>query len=73
MLQISEVVNSMKDLIDYSRETGTGPMGKLMICLLFYSTFMNGYCYEIVSCFIRRHQYVVLMMWWQKGHMSVSM
>lgn len=23
----------MKDLIDYSRETGTGPMGKL-ICLL---------------------------------------
>ncbi|KAJ1384424.1 LIM-domain binding protein/SEUSS [Sesbania bispinosa] len=26
-LQISEVVNSMKDLIDYSRETGTGPMG----------------------------------------------
>ncbi|KZV41761.1 hypothetical protein F511_22572 [Dorcoceras hygrometricum] len=25
-LQISEVVNSMKDLIDYSRETGTGPM-----------------------------------------------
>lgn len=29
MLQISEVVNSMKDLIDYSREVGTGPMGKL--------------------------------------------
>ncbi|KAL8225637.1 hypothetical protein R6Q57_018194 [Mikania cordata] len=27
-LQISEVVNSMKDLIDYSRETRTGPMGK---------------------------------------------
>ena len=26
-LQISEVVNSMKDLIDYSREAGTGPMG----------------------------------------------
>ncbi|XP_028554034.1 transcriptional corepressor SEUSS-like isoform X2 [Dendrobium catenatum] len=25
-LQISEVVHSMKDLIDYSRETGTGPM-----------------------------------------------
>ncbi|KAI7746459.1 hypothetical protein M8C21_021730 [Ambrosia artemisiifolia] len=25
-LQISEVVNSMKDLIDYSRETRTGPM-----------------------------------------------
>lgn len=33
-MQISEVVNSMKDLIDYSRETGTGPMGKLD---LFYS------------------------------------
>lgn len=28
-MQISEVVNSMKDLIDYSRESGTGPMGKL--------------------------------------------
>ncbi|KAJ1407557.1 LIM-domain binding protein/SEUSS [Sesbania bispinosa] len=27
--QISEVVNSMKDLIDYSRETGTGPMDSL--------------------------------------------
>ncbi|XP_024961747.1 transcriptional corepressor SEUSS-like isoform X3 [Cynara cardunculus var. scolymus] len=26
-LQISEVVNSMKDLIDYSRETSIGPMG----------------------------------------------
>jgi len=24
----------MKDLIDYSRETRTGPMGKLMIFLL---------------------------------------
>ncbi|XP_051139894.1 transcriptional corepressor SEUSS isoform X2 [Andrographis paniculata] len=28
-LQISEVVNSMKDLIDYSRETGKGPMESL--------------------------------------------
>ncbi|KAE9587217.1 putative LIM-domain binding protein/SEUSS [Lupinus albus] len=28
-LQISEVVNSMKDLIDYSRETVTGPMESL--------------------------------------------
>ncbi|KAL3334785.1 hypothetical protein AABB24_031154 [Solanum stoloniferum] len=28
-LQISEVVNSMKDLINYSRETGTGPMESL--------------------------------------------
>uniref|UniRef100_A0A803LHN1 Uncharacterized protein n=1 Tax=Chenopodium quinoa TaxID=63459 RepID=A0A803LHN1_CHEQI len=28
-LQISEVVNSMKDLIDYSRSTGAGPMGKI--------------------------------------------
>ncbi|GFP80224.1 transcriptional corepressor seuss [Phtheirospermum japonicum] len=28
-LQISEVVNSMKDLIDYSRETGSGPMESL--------------------------------------------
>lgn len=55
VLQISEVVNSMKDLIDYSRETGTGPMGKLTICLLFYNTFVNGYeyGYEIVSSFIK--------------------
>ncbi|KAF5467818.1 hypothetical protein F2P56_012031 [Juglans regia] len=29
-LQISEVVNSMKELIDYSRETGTGPMESLV-------------------------------------------
>ncbi|CAA0812922.1 Transcriptional corepressor SEUSS [Striga hermonthica] len=29
-LQISEVVNSMKDLIDYSRETGSGPMESLL-------------------------------------------
>ncbi|KAK2444111.1 transcriptional corepressor SEUSS [Trifolium repens] len=28
-LQISEVVNSLKDLIDHSRETGTGPMESL--------------------------------------------
>lgn len=28
-LQISEVVNSMKDLIDYSRSTGSGPMESL--------------------------------------------
>ncbi|KAL0326086.1 UNVERIFIED_CONTAM: Transcriptional corepressor SEUSS [Sesamum radiatum] len=28
-LKISEVVNSMKDLIDYSRETGVGPMESL--------------------------------------------
>ena len=36
-MQISEVVNSMKDLIDYSRESGTGPMGKLSLpALNFY-------------------------------------
>ncbi|KAL5982664.1 hypothetical protein ACLOJK_016740 [Asimina triloba] len=29
-LQISEVVNSMKDLIDYSHETQTGPMASLV-------------------------------------------
>ena len=38
ILQISEVVNSMKDLIDYSRETRTGPMGKSII-YLFISHF----------------------------------
>lgn len=26
-LQISEVVNSMKDLIDFSRENNVGPIG----------------------------------------------
>lgn len=38
--QISEVVNSMKDLIDYSRETGTGPMGKLYIISPGFTFFM---------------------------------
>ncbi|KAG6508172.1 hypothetical protein ZIOFF_033543 [Zingiber officinale] len=33
-LQISEVVNSMKDLIDFSKETGAGPMGKLFVVLI---------------------------------------
>lgn len=37
MMQISEVVNSMKDLIDYSRETGTGPMGKLIVYVVDFS------------------------------------
>lgn len=45
-LQISEVVNSMKDLIDYSRETGTGPMGKFAIVYAFHcsklSLLFNG-------------------------------
>lgn len=42
--QISEVVNSMKDLIDYSRETGTGPMGKMdvMFLLLLFFSHTNG-------------------------------
>lgn len=39
-MQISEVVNSMKDLIDYSRETGAGPMGKLD----FFSQFFSSLC-----------------------------
>lgn len=34
-LQIADVVNIMKDLIDYSGETGNGPMGKL------YKTFLH--------------------------------
>ncbi|KAF9599714.1 hypothetical protein IFM89_001660 [Coptis chinensis] len=37
-LQISEVVNSMKDLIDYSRETGTGPMGTMVIDIFVSSS-----------------------------------
>lgn len=45
-LQISEVVNSMKDLIDYSRETRTGPMGK-SACVPFYLFLMlaQGFLY----------------------------
>ena len=42
MLQISEVVNSMKDLIDYSRETETGPMGKFMGSLLVDCSFVSA-------------------------------
>jgi cytochrome b len=45
MMQISEVVNSLKDLIDHSRETGTGPMGKLMVYMVdssYASRVMNG-------------------------------
>lgn len=38
--QISEVVNSMKDLIDFSRETGTGPMGKHHFFLLYLDISM---------------------------------
>jgi len=30
----------MKDLIDYSRETRTGPMGKWMIFLLVWNTLV---------------------------------
>lgn len=37
-MQISEVVNSMVDLITYSRETGTGPMGDFsFFCVLLIS------------------------------------
>lgn len=40
-MQISEVVNSMKDLIDYSRETGTGPMGKFNVLNLSISSLRH--------------------------------
>ncbi len=46
-MQISEVVNSMKDLIDYSRETNTGPMGKFdvnFLSLKFYIYIYNHIC-----------------------------
>ena len=33
-LQIAEVVNVMKDLIDYSQLTGKGPIGKIYSLLL---------------------------------------
>lgn len=33
-LQIAEVVNVMKDLIDYSQQTGKGPIGKIYSLLL---------------------------------------
>lgn len=49
MMQISEVVNSMKDLIDYSRETGTGPMGKLIFYVVDSSYASIVYRYECES------------------------
>ena len=42
-LQISEVFNSMKDLIDYSRETGMGPMG--IVHKLCSSNIYDHYIY----------------------------
>ncbi|KAF5444634.1 hypothetical protein F2P56_033753 [Juglans regia] len=45
-LQISEVVNSMKDLIDYSWEKGTGPMGK------FPANFLSLKLLLLRMCFI---------------------
>jgi hypothetical protein len=33
VLQISEVVNSMKDLISFERKTGLGPIGMYQCCL----------------------------------------
>lgn len=50
-MQISEVVNSMKDLIDYSRNTKTGPMGKFdvnflsvkLLPLHTYATFVVSF------------------------------
>jgi hypothetical protein len=32
-VQISEVVNSMKDLIDFSRDNNIGPIGKPLVTL----------------------------------------
>lgn len=45
-MQISEVVNSMKDLIDYSRESGTGPMGKHLLSAV--------HCYKQEWCYMKR-------------------
>jgi cytochrome b len=45
LLLLSEVVNSLKDFIDHSRETGTGPMGKLMVYMVdssYASIVING-------------------------------
>lgn len=44
LLQISEVVNSMKDLIDFSRQTGKGPIGKIRpFLLLLILPFVSMY------------------------------
>lgn len=46
-LQIAEVVNVMKDLIDYSQLTGKGPIGKLYTKFLsfgFIVFFCNHCC-----------------------------
>lgn len=39
-LQISEVVNSMKDLIDFCRESKVGPVGNILVPA---SSFFVGY------------------------------
>jgi hypothetical protein len=52
MMQISEVVNSMKDLIDYSRETGTGPMGKFIVYVLDSSYASIDMNVKVEYCFI---------------------
>jgi cytochrome b len=36
--QIAEVVNCMKDLIDHSRQTGSGPIGAVL--LTFFVPFL---------------------------------
>jgi hypothetical protein len=33
--QIAEVVNCMKDLIDHSRQTGSGPIGAVLLTVFY--------------------------------------
>lgn len=62
MWQISEVVNSMKDLIDFCREQKAGPIGKILfvagvipICVFYpilEGFFRIEFCYA-VQCFLK--------------------
>lgn len=42
--QIAEVVNCMKDLIDHSRQTGSGPIGAVL-----FTFFMRSCCLSILA------------------------
>lgn len=44
--QISEVVNSMKDLIDFCREHKVGPIGKFLFSV--FPLFVYSYSFNVV-------------------------
>ena len=57
-LQIAEVVNIMKDLIDYSQQTGKGPIGKLYkkIPSFGFIVFFCNHCLFLFLVLAKDHQ-----------------